>query len=392
MIVRGTLGLAFLVLLTGLPARAAEAKEPPACVIGDQALAQGQPGLAVTQYQRCLANTTPTFQILSNIGMAYAQSGQFEQAVQLYTQALAFDPQNPPILLNLGLAYLKSNHVPEAARAFARSLMGDPSNMRALELLAVCHYQMKEYALAAYEAEQVLKSKPKEDSASFLLGSSLLRLGIYRQALTLLYSSVESSKSADAHMVLGQAFLGIKVYGEALKQFQEAETLNPKLDGIHANLATAMAGQGETGKAIAEYKLELAKHPENFEANYMLGRLDRLSNNMAEARKYLDKANSLRPGDPSVNYEYAVLAMQSKDYAKAASLLENIVQQEPDYLDAHVLLAEVYFHMHKKQEGMREKALVDAMKNAQDARYKAEGKAMQEAYTSKNPSSSSNRR
>lgn len=357
-----------------------QAKEDPACVIGDQALAQGQPQLALEEYQKCQAKGPPNLKILSNLGMAFAGLNQFDEAIRYYGQALALDPGNPPIRFNLGLAYLKTNRPEQAAKEFARSLMGDPDNLRALELLAVCHFQLRDVELAAYEAEQVLKAEPQESSAAFVLGSSLLRLGNYKEAIPLIYSSLKDSNSSEAHLVLGQAFVGVKAYAQALKEFQQAESLAPDLKEIHSELGTAYAGLGETEKAIAEYERELKKNPDSFDANYFLGRLNRLSNNLDAARRYLAKAESLRPGNPSVAYEYAVLAMQANDYAKAESLLRAILEELPDYLDAHVLLAEVYFHLHRTADGRREKALVDAMGNAEQARLNAEGKALQEAY------------
>jgi tetratricopeptide (TPR) repeat protein len=367
----------------GVPTAAQEAKTPPTCVIADQALAQGQPELALTQYQKCLSQAPPSFEIISNAGMACARMNRFDEAIKYYTQALSLDPGNPPIRFNLGLAYLKKNQPESAAKEFARSLMGDPSNMRALELMAVCHFQMKEFELAAFETEQVLKSEPNEGSALFVLGSSLLRLGIYKEAIQLIYSSIQSNNTAEAHVVLGQAFLGVNTYAQALKEFQEAEKLQPDLEGIHSQLGTAYAGLGSTDKAIVEFQKELQKHPDNFDANYSLGRLKRLSNNMDEALQYLSKAQKLRPDSPAVGYEYAVLAMQDKDYAKAESILTGILQKLPDYLDAHVLLAQVYFHLHQTEEGNREKALVDAIKNAQQARTDAEGKALNDAALKK---------
>jgi tetratricopeptide (TPR) repeat protein len=311
--------------------------------------------------------------------MAYAGLNQFDQAIRYYGQALALDSGNPPVRLNLGLAYLKTNRTEQAAKEFARSLMGDPSNLRTLELLAVCHFQLKEFELAAFEAEQVLKSDPNEDSATFLLGSALLHLGMYDRAIPLIYSSIQKSNSPNAHMVLGQAFLGVKAYTQALKEFQQAASIAPDLEGIHSELGTAYAGLGQTDKAIAEYQKEVEKDPNNFDANLSLGRLNRLSDNMEVALKYFAKADSLRPGDPSIVYEYAVLAMQAKDYAKAESLLNKILAEVPEYLDAHVLLAEVYFHTHRPEDGMREKSLVDAMRAAEQARLDAEEKRLQEA-------------
>lgn len=370
------------VILIPLPVLAAEQAAPkdiPSCVVGDQALAQDQPELALVQYERCLREGPPSFQILSNLGIAYVKLGKLDRAIQTYTQALALNPESAQLHLNVGLAYLKTGKPKEASQHLARALMIDPGNPQALELLALSHYQLKDFELAAYEAGLVHQALPDEDSAAFLLGSSYLRLGLYNRAIPLIYYSVSKTKAPEGYRVLGEAFLGIKAYHEALRAFQDAESADPDLPGIHADMGTAYAGLAQPDKATAEYEKELAKYPDDFTATYFLGRLERLQNDIPAAKKHLEKANQLRPGDPSVAYEYAAMALQDKDFPKAEKLLESIVRKYPGYVDAHVLLAEVYFRLHRTEDGKREKALIDAMKLADQARIDAEGKARSQA-------------
>ncbi|HZT69811.1 MAG TPA: tetratricopeptide repeat protein [Terriglobia bacterium] len=354
-------------------------KEPPDCVEGDYALAQHQSDLAIAQFQKCIAENPPSAEALSNLGVAFAQKGDFDHAIQAYTQALALDSNDANIFLNLGLAYLKSKHVKEAAKEFARSLMIKPGNPKALELLALCHYQMDQFELAAYEAKLVHDALPDEASGTLLYGLACLHLGLYKQAATLIYSAVSTNKSAEGFKALGEALLGVKAYRNALEAFLQAEKTDPNLPGIHSDLGISYAGLAQTEQATAEFKKQLALDPDDFNANYYLGRLDRLAGNDADAQRFLAKANQLRPGDSSVAYEYAVLAMQAGDYAKAASLLEGILQKVPGYLDARVLLAQAYFRLHRTQDGKRESALVNAMKREAQAQVDAEGQEVKKA-------------
>ncbi len=369
-------------LAFALPA-SAQTKVPDVCATANQLLAQHDYQGAAAQYEACLRAAPPTFELFSNLGIAYAGQNQFEQAIRAYTQALALNPDSPPLHLNLGLAYLKTGRTAQAAEEFARAEMGDLENLQAEELLAFCHYQLGQYALAGVEAERVLKARPDEASANFLLGSSYFKMGRYKQAIPLLYFSVQKTSTADTHSVLGQAFLGVKAYRQALNEFEKAQQLSPEMPGIHAELGEAYAGLGQTDKAIAEFERELAKDPKNFEATYYLGRLKRLASDYEAARKYLARADELHPNTPSVQYEYAVLAIQDKDYARAEALLRKILAELPGYTDAHVLLSEVYFKTHRAEEGRREKALVDAMRKIEQAETDAEGKALQERSAAK---------
>jgi superkiller protein 3 len=358
-------------------ASGAPSQEREACGLADQALAQKQPDLAVIEYNKCLSKNPPTFQMLSNLGMAYAQQEQFPQAIQAYVQALALDPDSAPIRMNLGLAYLKTNHPKEAAEQFARSMIADPHDAKTLELLAYAHFAMGEFALAAYEAGLVHNASPDDPSAALLLGSSYLRLEMYKSAMPLILGSLSQAKTAGAYMVLGEAFLGVKAWHQALEAFLNAAELDPSLRGIYCDEGEAYMAIGQLDKGAAAFKQELARDPNDFDANYFLGRLERINNHEADAMKYLEKANALRPGDPDVAYEFALMAWQKRDYQKAESLLQGVVQKVPTLKDAHVLLAQVYFRLHKTQEGTREKALVDALTTAETARYRAQIKAAQ---------------
>lgn len=356
----------------------ASSSEPPAaCVLGDQALAQKQPDFAVIQYNECLSKNPPTFKILSNLGIAYAQQQQFADAIQAYGQALALEPDNATVHVNLGLAYIKTNRPKEAAEQFARSLMAEPDNAKTLEMLAYSHFVTGDYALAAYEAGLVQRAMPDDHSSEFILGSSYLRLGMSLQAIPLIYDSVSQSKSPDAYKVLGEALLDMKAFTQALDAFQKAVSLNPKMPGIYSDLSLAYTGLGKPDKATDAVKQELARDPNDFTANYLLGHDDRVNGDEAEALKYLDKANKADPGNISVEYEYAVLAMKHEDYAKAESILRGIVLKLPGYTDAHVLLAQVDFRLHKTDEGMREKAIVTALQQAEQTRSEAQKQAVE---------------
>ena len=361
-----------------------KATEDP-CQAANRALAEHRYETARLQYETCLKQAVPSIENLSNLGMAYAQLGQFDQAIKTYHQALALDPGNPALRMNLGLAYLKSGRTAEAKVEFARTLMADLNNAKAQELLALCHYQSKEFELAALEAERALSARPEEDSTAFLLGSAYLKLGLYREAIPLLYGAAQKTKSPETRLVLGEAFLGVKAYSSALKEFLAAEAASPETPGLHNDLGTAYAGLGQPDKAQAEFETQLAATPNDFEANYYLGRLKRLANDPEAAKQFLAKADRGRPGDPSVAYEYASFAMQDKNYARAEELLRGVLDKVPTYTDAHVLLAEAYYKLRRPDDARREKAIAEALGQAEQARVVAEGKAIEEARRHQGP-------
>ena len=363
-----------LVGVLGCEAAYGQAKPSDPCTVADRSFAAHLLPEARSGYEACLAAGQVTFEILSNLGAVYSQLSQFDRAIPTYRQALALNPDNPFLHLNLGLAFYKSDKVREAAVEFSRTLILDPDNLKALELLAFCHYQMNQIDLAAAEASRVERAQPEDGSAMLLLGTCLLRLGQYKQAIQLLYLATLKADLPQTHLLLGEALLGVKAFKSAMREFTGVLAASPDTPGLTDDLGIAYAGLGQPDKAIEEFQKQLAADPNDFQANYYLGRLKRLNNEPDAAKQFLAKAEQLRTGDPSVGYEYAVFAIQDKDYAKAEGLLSDILNRVPNYTDAHVLLAEVYYKLHRPDDAKRERAIIEALKKEEQEEENAGGK------------------
>ena len=359
-----------LLILAPLGGAAAE-QNTDVCKAADGALSKGQLEEALSLYQTCRQQNAPRLETLSNLGIVYTRLGQFENAVKTYQQALALDPGSPQVNMNLGLAYLKSERYENAVPAFARALVGQPDNLQAAELLAVCHYQLKQYELAAVEAERVRKSKPDEPSVAFLLGSAYLKMKLYDKAISLINFALQKASTAEAHAILGEAFLGARAYRKALDELLKAAEMQPQIPSLHSNMAEAYAGLGNTDQAIAAFQRELQKNPRDFKSNYFLGRLMRLKGDFEASKRYLAAAEQLRPGNAAVLYEYAVFALQAKDFSKAEALVRQVLEKYPDYTGAHILLSQVYFRTRRRDDAERERSIAETLRTQEQARPSA---------------------
>jgi Tfp pilus assembly protein PilF len=79
------------------------------------------------------------------------------------------------------------------------------------------------------------------------------------------------------------------------------------------------------------------------------------SGNIADARPLLELALQLQPRDPLTRLEIARLADDTGKYAEAAAILEDLVKANPDWLDAHWVLARVYSEMQRPEDSKRER-------------------------------------
>jgi Tfp pilus assembly protein PilF len=59
------------------------------------------------------------------------------------------------------------------------------------------------------------------------------------------------------------------------------------------------------------------------------------------------------------------------DLGRACATLEKVVKQSPQFLEAHVSLAQAYYRLKRKADGDRERRLVQELKASQDANQSA---------------------
>ena len=93
----------------------------------------------------------------------------------------------------------------------------------------------------------------------------------------------------------------------ALKEVQRALELNPKLPTIQAWHGRMLMRLGDTEKAKAAFKSELANNANDFDSNLYIGILLRQDKQFEEARSFLQRAIQLRPREQYARYHLAAI-------------------------------------------------------------------------------------
>jgi tetratricopeptide (TPR) repeat protein len=344
-----------------------------ACAEGDQAVAAAQWQSARGFYTACLASTPPRFEILSNLGMVYTRLGLMQEAIDSYQKALALSPGNPKVEFNLAVSLVKAGNYNGAAEHLSGLQRTEPGEVRVGELLAFCYYHMGRYSLAAREAERVYKTHPEDAGNALILGSAYTRLGLYDKGLPLITFALKTAGSAEGHLIMGETLLGLRLYHPAMDELTQAAALQPDLQGLHSALGVGKVGLGDSAGAIAEFKIALEADPNDYQANYYMGRLKRLDEDTPAARKFLEKAEQLSPGTPEVLFEFAAIEMEAHDYSKAEILLNKVLRQQPDHSEAHFLLAEVYLKQGHRAEALHEREIFEKLRKEQQEKISREG-------------------
>lgn len=323
---------------------------------------------AVNAYRVVLQSTPDRPDVRSNLGAALVRLGRLEEGIAEYREAIRLEPGNAAYHFNLGLAYYKGVRPQEAIPEFRNVLALDQTHRAARLLLADCQSQTGDDAgvvetLAPHEAEY------GEDLAyAYLLGMALVRTGEQARGQVFVDRIFKAGESAEAHVLMGLAYLTAFDYKSAIASFAKAATLNPDLPRVRSLYGRALLSSGDSAAANRQFLLALEQNPNDFEANLQLGGIRQRDQKFEEALAYLNRAAALRPDDLAVRHATASVYLATGQAEKALPLLEAVVRDAPEYVDARVLLATTYYRLKRREDGDRERAEATRLTAEQQAR------------------------
>jgi len=327
---------------------------------------------AIRGYQSILATHPDRVDVRSNLGAAYSRLGRYEDAIAQYKEALKRDSRNQTIRFNLALAYYKGALFVEAAgefTAFLATVSADSAQRpNAVLLLADCQVRIGEYKKVIESLSPLAEADPGNVTVAFLLGSALIGDGQLSRGQQLIDKVFRDEDSAQGHLLLGSILLLADDGHGAIKQLERAIQLDPKLPTLHAWYGRALMRMGDTISAKTAFRYELDQNQNDFDANLFMGVLLRQDKQHEEALQYLSRAIHLRPRDQYARYHMSAVYVSLGKPKDALPLLEGVAKEYPEFSEARVLLASVYYRLNRKADGDREKAAVQKLTEDQQAK------------------------
>ncbi|HET7288730.1 MAG TPA: tetratricopeptide repeat protein [Pyrinomonadaceae bacterium] len=326
---------------------------------------------AIRAYLAILEKYPARVDVRSNLGAAYSALGRYEDAIDQYKRALIIDNANLAIRFNLGLAYYKAalftEAVPELEK-FIASAPDSPQVMNARLVLADAQVRLGEYKKVIQSLSPIADADPENRTLAYLLGSALIGDGQLDKGQAIIDRLFRHEDSAEAHLLMASILLLADDAQGALKEAQRAIELNPKLAAVQAWYGRVLMRLGDTEKAKVAFRNELASNANDFEANLYLGVLLRQDKQLDEALTHLQRAIQLRPREQYARYHLAAVYATAGKPKDALPLLEGVLKEHGDFVEARVLLASVYYRLNRKQDGDREKALIQKSNAEQQAK------------------------
>jgi tetratricopeptide (TPR) repeat protein len=327
---------------------------------------------AIREYQAILKFHPERVDVRSNLGAAYAGRGRYEDAIEQYKLALTLDSRNQTIRRNLALAYYKAALFAEAAAELTRFVTATPetSNLRkdAVLLLADCLVRLGEYKKVIELLSPLEATDPDNRTLAYVLGSALVGDGQVQRGQLLIDRVFRGEDSAEGRLLIGSILLLADDGQTAIKELERALELNPKLPGLRAWYGRALMRMGDGEKARSSFTSELSDNPNDFDANLFMGILLKQDRSLDEAFSYLTRAIRLRPRDSYARYHLGALYATLGKPGEARVLLDDVVKEYPDFVEARVLLASVYYRLNRKADGDRQREIVERLNAEQQSK------------------------
>jgi tetratricopeptide (TPR) repeat protein len=371
-----------VVALSSAPWAAAQTGPDPEVLFarGVQLQQSGDVLGAILAYQEILAKEPDRIDARSNLGAAYVHLGRYGDAVEQYGKALGVDPYNTKIRFNLALALYKAASIAEAADELKRVVDRDPRNKSARLLLADCFLQMGQDG----QVVSLLSGRDAEFGDdrlfSYLLGNALLRRDEAQLGQAYIDRLFKGGDTAEARLLMGVAQLRREDFRAALLEFQRAVELNPNLSTVHSFHGRALMSTGRRQEAAEAFRKELERNPNDFDSNLYLGLLLRDEGKLDVALDHLKRASRLRAQDPRVLYGLGSTHLAAGRVEEAEKALVAVTAAAPDYGQAHVLLAMVYYRQKKKDAGDRERDIASRLQRERQGREEGANDALGPAY------------
>jgi tetratricopeptide (TPR) repeat protein len=289
--------------------------------------------------------------------------------------------------LGSGNQLMQAERYAEAADEFQKALRDDRTLTQARDQLAICYFELRDYAHARPLLAQMLLAKSSAGIAAYYLGRIDLIDRDFDSAIRRLGSIPHENPVRDELYYMGSAYFKQEKYAESIRTLQQAAVENPRDSRVHQLLARAYQKSGQASEAEREFAETRRLHDYYLEGSTAIARCRSLlaQNNpegawamcrpltdtddvdkivaigmlFGEAKEYRpaleawQKASALDPDSSEIQYNFALTCFHLKDMLRAREHAAEAVRQRPDFVEGNILYGTILYMGAEDSEALR---------------------------------------
>lgn len=252
---------------------------------------------AVASYSQAAKILPTSAEAHFNLGLALIEQSHLQEALPELNRAVALSPRLKGPHLFLGITQYRLNHFSAAIEALRKETQIDSQNAKAWMWLGVAQLGAGDAERATASLDKASQLNPGDVDILYHRGRA--HMLVSKDSYEEMYKA--NPNSWRVHQALAQSFVEADRLEDAAQECQNALNLQPSEPGLHEELADIYWKQNQLEKAEAAFQEELKVDPESLSSRYKL----------------------------------AVVSLERSKPETTVSLLTGVLQESPDYRDAH---------------------------------------------------------
>jgi tetratricopeptide (TPR) repeat protein len=339
-------------------------------------LKSNQPDLAAREFSAMVALDPNNVDARGNLGVLLFFQGDFANAAQQLRAVLQIQPTLWKIQALLGMSEKRigqtANAQPDLERAFSQLTDEKIRVQTGMELIEL-YYGAGALDKAAAVVSVLRQLKPTD--IDILYTAHRIYLDLADESM--LSITMLAPDSARMHQLMAHEAARQGNTEGAIAQYREALRIDPKVPGLHFELAEALSGSKQPSdreQIEREYKAALAANPFDEKSECRLGDIAARQSDLKSASAHYSRSLELQPNDPDANLGLAKTLIAMNQPEKAIPLLEHAAQLEPFNATIHYHLSVLYRKAGRPDDASLERAefrRLRGMKTRLDQVYQA---------------------
>lgn len=255
------------------------------------------------------------------------------------------------------LALYQEKQLGPAQESARRALNQAPGHLPSHLLAGTIAYQQGQLNQAEQHLRTYWSSDPGNRQATKLLAATLLKLNQPGNAIEILAPGVSSAADDAQYLsLLGSACLSHGDAARGLEYLQQAAAIAPDVAGIRTQLAMGQLAQGDVEQGISELQSAIDLDQGLVQADALLVMVYLQRKDFEQALTATDTLAEKMPDSPLPLILKGAALLGKQDHAAARQAFEAALMLQPEFLPAHLNLAQL--------------DLMDGNREAAEARYR----------------------
>jgi len=352
-------------------------------------LKQNKSELAIPELKAVIALDSNNVDARGNLGVLLFFQGDYANAIPQLRVALKLKPTLWKIQALLGIGEKRTGEVGAGRRdleeAFPKVQDKKIRIETGMELIEI-YSGSSDLDKAGAVVADLRKLDPTNETILY----SSYRIYADLAAESMLSLSMADPNSARMRQAMAHELAKRGDTAGAIENYRSAIKIDPKLPGIHFELAemlsTLSTAEGRQ-EAEKEYKTALELNPFDEQSESRLGDIALQRDDLKEANQRFSRAIQLQPNDPDADIGLAKVFMTMDQPLKAEPLLQHALKLDPTSPLAHFRLSTVYRQTGRTEDAKREledyqkyKAMKDELQTIYHDLHQQQGADEKENY------------